>query len=64
MLVSTMSHFPELTCEVELLRSGWNVDLTKDEADALWTWVHMASDSLASYVPSSFARGPPDGARE
>jgi hypothetical protein len=37
MLVSTTSHFQELKCELELLGSGWNVDLTEDEGDALWT---------------------------
>jgi hypothetical protein len=59
-LVAAMSNFLELKSELELLRSGRNTDLTEDEADALWTWVHMASNSLVSYVPSSVARGPPD----
>jgi hypothetical protein len=52
MLVAIMLHFLELKPELE------------DEADALWTWVHTASDSLALYVASSVARGPPDGTGE
>jgi hypothetical protein len=36
-LVATVSHFPELRSEMELLRSGRNADLTDVEADALWT---------------------------
>jgi hypothetical protein len=51
-----VSHFLKL----ELLGSECNADLTKDEADALWTKVRLASDSLASYVPSLVARGPSD----
>jgi hypothetical protein len=51
-LVAIVLHFLELKPELE------------DEADALWTWVHAASDSLALYVASSVARGPPDGTRE
>jgi hypothetical protein len=47
-----------------VLGSGCNADLTEDEADALWTQVRMASDSLTSYVPSSVARGPLDGEGE
>jgi hypothetical protein len=35
-LVSDMSHFPELTTELEVLRSKHSVDLIDDEADALW----------------------------
>jgi hypothetical protein len=64
MLVAAVSHFPELKPELELLWSGHNTDLTKDEADVVWTRVRMASGSLASYVPSSVARGPPDGTME
>jgi hypothetical protein len=47
-----MLHFLVLKPELELLESERNVDLTEDEADALWTWVRMALDSLVSYVPS------------
>jgi hypothetical protein len=46
-LVAAMSHFLELKSELQLLGSGCNVDLTEDQADALWTRVRMASDSLA-----------------
>jgi hypothetical protein len=54
-LVAALSHFLELEAELELLGSGCNADLTYDQADALWTWVCVASDSLASHVPSSDA---------
>jgi hypothetical protein len=37
------------------------MDLTEDQEDALWAWVHVASDSLASHVPPSVTRSPPDG---
>jgi hypothetical protein len=56
-LVATLSHFLELKCELELLGFGRNEDLIEDHADA-------ASDSLASLVPSSVARDPPDGTGE
>jgi hypothetical protein len=59
-LVATVSHFPELKTDLEVLRFGRNVDLTKDEADALWTQVRAASNLLASYAPSLIARNPPD----
>jgi hypothetical protein len=59
-----MSHFPELKTDLEVLRSEHNADLTEDEVDALWTQMHMASDSVASYVPSSVARKPLNDARE
>jgi Trp operon repressor len=44
--------------KLEVLGSGCSVDLTKDEADALWTRVRVASDLLASHVSSSAARNP------
>jgi hypothetical protein len=44
-LVAALSHFPELKSELELFR----------------TRVRAASDSLASHVPPSVARSPPDG---
>jgi hypothetical protein len=34
-LVAAMLHFPELKTKLEVLGSRRNVDLTKDEADAL-----------------------------
>jgi hypothetical protein len=63
-LVAAVLHFPELRPELELLGSGRSADLTEDEADALWTWVHMASNSLTSHVPSLVARDPLDGEGE
>jgi hypothetical protein len=51
-LVSTLSHFPELKSKLEWLGSGCNADLTENHADALWPLVDAASDSLASLVPS------------
>jgi hypothetical protein len=63
-LVTAMSHFLELKSELVLLGSRRNADLTEVEADALWTQVHMASNSLASYVPSSVAHSTPNGAVE
>jgi hypothetical protein len=63
-LVIAMSHFPELKSELEVLRSRRNADLTGDQADALWTRVHVALDSLALHVPPTPARSPPDGAEE
>jgi hypothetical protein len=63
-LAATLSHFSELGLELELLGSGHSADLTEDQVDALWTQVHPASDLLASHVPPSVARGPPDGAVE
>jgi hypothetical protein len=59
-----VSHFSELKFELELLRSGRNADLTEDEADALWTWVCVALESLASCVPFSVASSHPDSAGE
>jgi hypothetical protein len=54
----------ELKPEQELLGPGCNTDLIEDEADGLWTWVCAALDLLVTYVPSSVARGPPDGVGE
>jgi hypothetical protein len=34
-LVTTLSHFPELEAELELLRFGRNVALTEDQVDGL-----------------------------
>jgi hypothetical protein len=60
-LVAAVSHFSELKIDLEVLKSGRSADLIEDEANALRTWVHTASDLLASYVPSSVACNPPDG---
>jgi hypothetical protein len=63
-LVAALSHFLELKSELELLGSGENVDLSDDQADALWPLLSVASNSLASLVPSSFAHDPPSNAEE
>jgi hypothetical protein len=47
-----------------VLGSGHSVGFMEDEADALWTRVRVASDSLALHVSSSVARNPLDGAGE
>jgi hypothetical protein len=36
-LVAALSHFLELDSELELLGSGCNADLMKDQVDAFWT---------------------------
>jgi hypothetical protein len=64
MLVATLSHFWELKFEQELLGFGRNADLIDDEVDALWPLVSVASNSLASLVPSSFACDPSDDVEE
>jgi hypothetical protein len=56
-LVASVSHFLELKSKLELLGSGRNVDLTEDEANALWIRVCAALDSLTSYVASSNSSG-------
>jgi hypothetical protein len=63
-LVAIVSHLTELMSKLELLMFGRNADLTEDEVDALWTRVRAASDSLASYVPSSITCSPPNGVGE
>jgi hypothetical protein len=61
---AAMPQFLELKSELVLLGSGCNVDLTEDQADTLCTRVRATSDSLASYVPPSVTRSPPDGIGE
>jgi hypothetical protein len=61
-LLVALSYFLELKSELELLGSGRNMDLTEDMANALWTWVSAASDSLESHVPPSVAHNPPEDA--
>jgi hypothetical protein len=63
-LVVALSYFPKLKSKLELLGSRWNADLSDDQADALWPLVSMASDSLVSLVPSSFACDPLDDTEE
>jgi hypothetical protein len=63
-LFAALSHFLELKSKLELLESRHNADLTVDQADALWTQVRAASDSLASHIPPTVACSPPDNAGE
>jgi hypothetical protein len=59
-LVAALSHFPELEPELELLGSERDADLSDGQTDALWPLVSVALNSLASLVPSSLARDPPN----
>jgi hypothetical protein len=63
-LVAGFSHFLELKSELELLGSERNADLIEDQANALWPLVDVASNSLASLIPSLVAHNPPNGAGE
>jgi hypothetical protein len=63
-LVVVLSHFPKLELELELLGSGYNTNLTKDEMEVFWTRTHRASKSLSSRAPPSVAHSPPDGTGE
>jgi hypothetical protein len=54
--------FLELEHELELLGSEQDVDLSDNQADALWPLVSMISDLLASLIPSSFPLDPPHDA--
>jgi hypothetical protein len=63
-LVAAVSLFPQLKTELEVLKSRHNADLTEGEAESLWIQVRVASDSLASHVPSLIACNPPDDAGE
>jgi hypothetical protein len=63
-LTAVLSHFPELESKFELLGSGYNIDLTSDEMETLWTCTRQASESLSSRVPMLATRSPPDGAGE
>jgi hypothetical protein len=63
-LGATVSHFSELDTDLEVLGSGCNTGLIEDEEDTLWSRVRTAVDSLASHIPSSVARKPPDSVGE
>jgi hypothetical protein len=63
-LAITVSHFPKLDINLEVLGSRRSARLTQDEVDALWSRVCIAVNSLASHVPSSIAHNPPDSAGE
>jgi hypothetical protein len=59
-LVASLSHFPKLEPELELLGSGCNADLTEGQLDTLWTQTRQASESLALSIPPSAAHNSPD----
>jgi hypothetical protein len=63
-LISALSHFPELVAKLEVLRIGCNMGLMEDRMGALWIQACPASDSLASHILPSVARGPPNGVGE
>jgi hypothetical protein len=63
-LVAAISHFPKLDTDLDVLGFGRNARLMEDEADAIWSRVRVALDSLVSHVPSSVTHNPPDGAGE
>jgi hypothetical protein len=63
-LTAALSHFPELEDELDLLGSGYNVDLSNNEMETLWARTRRASESLSSCVPPSTAHSPPNGVRE
>jgi hypothetical protein len=44
MLVTTLSHLPELEAELELLRSSYNTALMEDQVDALWILARRTSN--------------------
>jgi hypothetical protein len=59
-LTAVLSHFLELEPKFELPGSGYNVDLTNDEMENLWTRTRWALELLSSRVPPSVACHPPD----
>jgi hypothetical protein len=61
-LVVILSHFPELKSKLELIGSGQDANLSDNQVNALCPLVSVASDSLASLVPSSLAHEPPNDA--
>jgi hypothetical protein len=63
-LFATLLHFPKLKYKLEVHGSRCNADPIEYQADALWTRVPAASDSLVSHVLPSITYSPPDSARE
>ena len=59
-LVVTLSHFPELEAELELLGSGRDAETSEAELDRLWEVTGPAAERLAGNVSASTARCPPD----
>jgi hypothetical protein len=58
-LAATLSHFLKMEGELELLGSRRNMDLTEDQADALWSHTCHASELLAVFIPPSVAHDSP-----
>jgi hypothetical protein len=52
-LITTLSHFPEMEAELELVGFGYNADLMSDEMEVPWTQTHWDSEFLSSRVPPS-----------
>jgi hypothetical protein len=63
-LVVMVLLFPELDADLEVLGSGHNAGLAKDEINPLRFRVCAVVDSLSSHIPSSVARSPPDSVGE
>jgi hypothetical protein len=63
-LVATVSHFPELDTDLEVLGSRHDAGLIEDDVNALCSWVCATADSLASHIPSSVAHNPLDSTGE
>jgi hypothetical protein len=63
-LTIVFSYFPKLEVELDLLGSGYNADLTRDEMEVLSTRTRWTSKSLSSRVPPTATHSPPDSAGE
>jgi hypothetical protein len=63
-LTVTLSHFPKLEVELDLLGSSYNANRSSDEIETLWAWTYWASESLSLCVPPLVTRSPPDSVRE
>jgi hypothetical protein len=63
-LTAALSYFSELEPELDLLGSGRNADLTKDQIEPLWAQMRRASESVMLSVPPSVACNSPDGGGE
>jgi hypothetical protein len=63
-LITALSHFPELVTELDRLGSRRNANLTEGQSDALWTQKHWASESLVLSIPLSVSRDSPEDTGE
>jgi hypothetical protein len=63
-LTAVLSHFLDLVLELELLGSGYNADLAKDEMEVFQTRTCWALESLSSRVHLSVAHSLLDGTWE